>query len=59
MTLDQYEERIKTCEGCKHFTLGLVLNRLFKICGLCGCVVDKKAKLPDAVCPENKWSKEV
>lgn len=41
------ERRIKTCEGCNHFT--------GQRCRSCGCFVPAKAALAAESCPLGKW----
>ncbi len=44
-----YEIRMSICKSCEN--LIPFMNR----CKLCGCFMDIKTKIKDAVCPENKW----
>ena len=45
----QYNFRLATCDGCEH------LKRKAMRCGLCGCVVEHKAKWATSNCPDKKW----
>jgi hypothetical protein len=45
---EQYVDRLNTCQNCEH----LLRN---KRCGLCGCIVEHKAKWGTAACPDNRW----
>ena len=47
---DSYENRLAECEACPH----LEEYR----CGMCGCVVEEKAKWATAECPDNRWADE-
>lgn len=44
---EAYKERLHTCNKCPH----LQNER----CGLCGCIVEQKAKWATADCPDNRW----
>jgi len=46
----EYEERLKTCEGCEFITPAFS-------CGKCGCNMTAKAKWATSDCPEKKWQK--
>lgn len=43
------QDRLKVCAKCIH--------RKGFLCGLCGCVLQAKARLIDEKCPANKWKK--
>ena len=43
------EKRMQTCLGCEH------LIKLTHQCKKCGCLMNLKTKLKDAVCPIGKW----
>ena len=45
-----YETRLSTCTSCPH----LEEQR----CGMCGCVVEEKAKWATSNCPDNRWEDE-
>lgn len=45
-----YKNRLHTCNKCPH------LKNAYR-CGLCGCVVEEKAKWATADCPDNRWEK--
>jgi len=45
-----YKDRLHTCNKCPH------LKNAYR-CGLCGCVVEEKAKWGTADCPDNRWDK--
>lgn len=53
VTAKQYENRLKTCSSCTHYKEDL--GR----CGLCGCMVEHKAKWGTATCPDDpeRWEK--
>jgi hypothetical protein len=44
----EYKTRLKTCMSCPN----LKDNTR---CGLCGCIVEQKAKWGTSDCPDNKW----
>lgn len=44
----EYKDRIKTCHGCENLLRS-------KRCGLCGCIVEQKAKWATADCPDGRW----
>lgn len=50
VTEESYENRLATCGTCEH----LEKTR----CGMCGCVVEEKAKWATAECPDNRWDDE-
>lgn len=43
------QERLAICAPCIH--------RKGVLCGLCGCVLQAKARLIEENCPANKWKK--
>jgi len=45
-----YESRLSTCASCPH----LEEYR----CGMCGCVIEEKAKWATSNCPDNRWEDE-
>lgn len=47
---EAYENRLAECGACPH----LEEYR----CGMCGCVVEEKAKWATAECPDNRWDDE-
>jgi predicted RNA-binding Zn-ribbon protein involved in translation (DUF1610 family) len=47
VTHEQYEERLKTCDGCEH--------RHNDRCSKCGCFLHLKARGRAFQCPANKW----
>jgi len=49
VTADQYKQRLLKCNSCEHLKN--------KRCGLCGCVVEVKAKWATSDCPDNRWKK--
>lgn len=46
----EYKNRLKTCMSCPE------LKDNYR-CGICGCVVEQKAKWATTDCPDNKWKK--
>lgn len=57
---EQYEARLAVCGGCNHYKdapptklyrIGGKLVKTPKICGLCGCLMEKKARLASENCP--------
>jgi len=55
VTAKQYEDRLKACYSCEH------LKKDVERCGLCGCLIEHKAKWATASCPDNpkRWEKIV
>lgn len=54
VTPHQYEKRLKACHSCPH------LKKDVERCGLCGCLVEHKAKWATASCPDKetpRWEK--
>ena len=52
VTAKQYEERLDACFKCPH------LKEKSERCGLCGCLIEHKAKWATASCPdkeETRW----
>lgn len=50
----QYKQRLKACSECPH------LKEKVDRCGLCGCLVEHKAKWATANCPDKeveRWEK--
>lgn len=56
----QYERRISACSGCEHqraprgnlvHDVLRAVDPASKVCGLCGCLTAKKARLPHESCP--------
>lgn len=45
------EKRMEICKACPAYI------RFTHQCKKCGCLMDAKTKLADAVCPLNKWGK--
>ena len=45
------EKRMSICKACPEYI------RLTHQCKKCGCLMDVKTKLADAVCPIGKWQK--
>lgn len=52
VTKVEYQKRIEACKDCPH--LRVKVDR----CGLCGCLVEHKAKWATAACPDDpkRWS---
>lgn len=47
---ESYEKRLSTCADCPHIK--------DIRCGMCGCIVEEKAKWATADCPDNRWDDE-
>ena len=47
--IDTYIDRLTICKSCNYFD-----NEKWT-CKICGCYLDKKAKMSTENCPENKW----
>jgi hypothetical protein len=43
------KERMELCKACPHYVA------LTQQCTKCGCFMELKTKLPNAVCPIGKW----
>lgn len=43
-----YEERFAVCSSCDKLLYG-------STCGVCGCVMQVRARLSDGRCPNKKW----
>mgnify|MGYP003142989154 FL=1 len=52
VTEESYKKRLETCSDCEH------LRRKVMRCGMCGCLVEQKAKWATAKCPDDRWAKE-
>ena len=48
------EERIQVCDNCPELKGSLPWAR----CGVCGCFVEAKARIPISECPLGKWNAE-
>ena len=48
-TIDKYIYRLTICKSCDRF------NDEKWTCKVCGCYLDKKAKMNTENCPEDKW----
>jgi hypothetical protein len=60
---DVYEQRMAACQGCEHLSLPSA-SKLYRltgtarektVCGLCGCDVRRKSRLPTEKCPDGRW----
>lgn len=49
VNIDNYIHRLSICKSCENFD-----NEKWK-CKVCGCYLDKKAKMNTENCPDNKW----
>ena len=47
--IDVYITRLTICKSCNNF------NHEKWTCKICGCYLDKKAKMNTENCPESKW----
>ena len=47
--IDEYIRRLSICRDCKNF------ESEKWTCGICGCYLDKKAKMNTEICPDDKW----
>ncbi|MCX4968005.1 hypothetical protein OHA98_25240 [Streptomyces sp. NBC_00654] len=61
-----YLRRLDACRGCEHLALPM-RNALYRltgsadrktVCGLCGCDVNRKARLATEKCPDGRWDTE-
>ena len=55
VTPRDYQDRLKACYSCEH------LKKTTERCGLCGCLVEHKAKWATSKCPDDpqRWKKQV
>lgn len=51
-----YKKRMDICRGCEHFKS--VWKDKVSVCGVCGCLMELKANIAFADCPEGHWGKE-
>lgn len=49
----EYKKRLDLCEACPHFKADVMR------CGMCGCLVEHKAKWATSSCPDKRWTKFV
>ena len=49
VNIDNYIHRLSICKNCKNFD-----NEKWS-CKICGCFLDKKAKMNTEKCPDDKW----
>ena len=47
--IDEYINRLSICKDCVYFD-----NEKWS-CKICGCFLDKKAKMNTEKCPDDKW----
>ena len=47
----EYERRMVICRACSNLKHIIGLDQ----CGRCGCMLAAKARLPNAMCPDDKW----
>ena len=52
---DDYAERLDACMGCEH------VNKKSMRCGLCGCMLQMKARMKTAECPDkpSRWKEQI
>ncbi|MCC8161163.1 MAG: DUF6171 family protein [Oscillospiraceae bacterium] len=48
MSSEIYNVRFSVCAECDSFMYG-------STCGVCGCVMQVRARLSDGKCPKKKW----
>tara|TARA_R100001509_G_scaffold142466_1_gene97876 strand:- start:553 stop:921 length:369 start_codon:yes stop_codon:yes gene_type:complete len=53
VSTEDYQERLETCGRCEH------LKEDQGRCGLCGCVVEHKAKWATSKCPDERWEPQI
>ena len=46
---ERARKRLSTCRECEHY------KPITRRCGVCGCFVEVKARIPYFQCPEGKW----
>lgn len=50
---NQYKERLDTCKSCEHLKADVMR------CGMCGCLLEHKAKWATSNCPDKRWKQVV
>jgi hypothetical protein len=55
VTTEAYVERLEACDSCEH------LIREKMRCGLCGCLLEHKAKWKTTTCPDKptRWKEQI
>ena len=55
VTTEDYVERLEACDSCEH------LIREKMRCGLCGCLLEHKAKWKTTTCPDKptRWKEQI
>ena len=55
VTKEDYAERLDTCISCEH------VQKKHMRCGLCGCMLQFKAKMQTADCPDkpSRWKEQI
>ena len=55
VTTEDYVQRIEACDSCEH------LIREKMRCGLCGCLLEHKAKWKTTTCPDKptRWKEQI
>jgi hypothetical protein len=51
LSAEESRVRLDICNSCEHFI------SLTTQCKKCGCIMQAKTRLPNAVCPVGKWGK--
>ena len=49
VSINEYIYRLTACKNCNNF------NQENWTCKICGCYLDKKAKMNTEKCPDSKW----
>tara|TARA_R110000787_G_scaffold250180_2_gene355792 strand:- start:577 stop:903 length:327 start_codon:yes stop_codon:yes gene_type:complete len=54
VSTEDYADRLDTCKACPH------LKASYMRCGMCGCLVEHKAKWKTTTCPDSpeRWAKQ-
>ena len=53
VTTEDYIERLEECNRCEH----LIRDKMR--CGLCGCLLEHKAKWKTTKCPDLRWKTQI
>jgi hypothetical protein len=55
VTTEDYVQRLEACDSCEH------LIREKMRCGLCGCLLEHKAKWKTTTCPDKptRWTEQI
>lgn len=55
---NMYQARMDICTPCPNFQAKSMAGTDYSVCGACGCVLQAKARIAQANCPEGRWPVE-